>query len=121
MGIRKHIPNALTCCNLLCGCVAIILALGGHFGATLFFVLFAAIFDFLDGLAARALKAYSPMGKDLDSLSDMVSFGVAPAVLGYAYSFKFFSDSIDLRVLGGYVFLEAAVCLVPLFIAVFSA
>ncbi|MBO7562399.1 MAG: CDP-alcohol phosphatidyltransferase family protein [Bacteroidales bacterium] len=121
MGIKKHIPNAITCCNLLCGCVAIILALGGHFDATLFFVLFAAIFDFLDGLAARALKAYSPMGKDLDSLSDMVSFGVAPAVLGYSYSFKFFSDSIDLRVLGGYVFLEAAVCLVPLFIAVFSA
>ena len=121
MGIRKHIPNSLTCCNLLCGCMAIICALGGHFDATLMFVLWAAIFDFFDGLAARALKSYSPIGKDLDSLSDMVSFGVAPAVLGFAYSFKYFSDSLELRVSGPYVLWVIVLCLVPLFIAVFSA
>ena len=83
MGIRKHIPNALTCCNLLCGCLAVICS--SNPVAPLIFVLLAAFFDFFDGLAARSLKAYSPIGKDLDSLADMVSFGVAPAIVGYRY------------------------------------
>lgn len=83
MGIRKHIPNALTCCNLLCGCLAIICSSNPL--ASLLFVLLAAFFDFVDGLAARSLKSYSAIGKDLDSLADMVSFGVAPALLGFSY------------------------------------
>ncbi|MBR4802114.1 MAG: CDP-alcohol phosphatidyltransferase family protein [Bacteroidales bacterium] len=83
MGIRKHIPNALTCCNLLCGCLAVICS--SNPVAPLPFVLLAAFFDFFDGLAARSLKAYSQIGKDLDSLADMVSFGVAPAIVGYKY------------------------------------
>ena len=83
MGIKKHIPNALTCCNLLCGCLAIICSSNPL--APLLFVLLAAFFDFFDGLAARSLKAYTPVGKDLDSLADMVSFGVAPAIVGYKY------------------------------------
>ena len=83
MGIRKHIPNALTCCNLLCGCLAIICSSIPL--VPLLFVLLAAFFDFFDGLAARSLKTYSPIGKDLDSLADMVSFGVAPAIVGYKY------------------------------------
>ena len=83
MGIRKHIPNALTCCNLLCGCLAIIRSSNPL--PPLLFVLLAAFFDFFDGLAARSLKSYSAIGKDLDSLADMVSFGVAPAIVGYRY------------------------------------
>ncbi|MBR5017598.1 MAG: CDP-alcohol phosphatidyltransferase family protein [Spirochaetia bacterium] len=83
MGIRKHIPNALTCCNLLCGCLAVICS--SNPVAPLIPVFLAAFFDFFDGLAARSLKAYSPIGKDLDSLADMVSFGVAPASVGYRY------------------------------------
>ena len=83
MGIRKHIPNALTCCNLLCGCLAIICSSNPL--PPLLFVLLAAFFDFFDGLAARSLKSYSAIGKDLDSLADMVSFGVAPAIVGYRY------------------------------------
>lgn len=83
MGIRKHIPNALTCCNLLCGCLAIMCSHNAL--VALLFVLLAAFFDFSDGLAARSLKAYSPIGKDLDSLADMVSFGVAPAFVGVRY------------------------------------
>ena len=83
MGIRKHIPNALTCCNLLCGCLAVICS--SNPVAPLPFVLLSAFFDFFDGLAARSLKAYSQIGKDLDSLADMVSFGVAPAIVGYKY------------------------------------
>ena len=83
MGIRRHIPNALTCCNLLCGCLAVICSSNAL--VALLFVLLAAFFDFFDGMAARSLKSYSAIGKDLDSLADMVSFGVAPAIVGYKH------------------------------------
>lgn len=83
--ITKHIPNAITCLNLVAGCVAITLAFQGQFQAAALFVLAAAGLDFLDGMAARLLQAYSPIGKELDSLSDIVSFGVAPAMLLYIY------------------------------------
>lgn len=78
--ITHFIPNALTLCNLVCGVVAIIFAFRGEpffvFGS----VVLAAVFDFADGFAARMFKAFSRKGADLDSLSDMVSFGVAPAL-----------------------------------------
>ncbi|MDR1454888.1 MAG: CDP-alcohol phosphatidyltransferase family protein [Tannerella sp.] len=81
MKLKKHIPNALTCANLLCGCYACILALDGHPAGAMVAIFAAAGFDFVDGLAARLLKACSPIGKDLDSLADMVSFGVAPGMM----------------------------------------
>jgi CDP-diacylglycerol--serine O-phosphatidyltransferase len=71
----------LTCANLLCGCYACILALDGHYAGAMWMIFAAAGFDFVDGLAARALNACSPIGKDLDSLADMVSFGVAPGMM----------------------------------------
>lgn len=77
--MRKQIPNLLTLLNLLSGCIAITLAFQGNFTGVVIFVLIAALFDFLDGMAARLLNAYSPLGKELDSLADVVSFGVAPA------------------------------------------
>lgn len=79
----KHIPNTITCLNLLSGCVAVIFALQGNFDVVVLCVVLSALFDFCDGLAARLLKAYSPMGKELDSLADLVSFGLAPALLVY--------------------------------------
>ena len=79
--MRKHIPNLLTCVNLIFGCYACILALdGNHFGAVIA-IMIAAGFDFADGFAARLLNAYSLIGKDLDSLADIVSFGVAPGMM----------------------------------------
>lgn len=81
MSITKHIPNFLTCCNLLSGCVAILLAAKGEFTYAFGFLFIAAAFDFLDGFAARLLKAYSLIGKELDSLADVVSFGVAPGMM----------------------------------------
>lgn len=81
--MTKHIPNTITCLNLLAGCVAVIAALSGNFMAVVVCVALSAIFDFCDGLAARLLKAYSPMGKELDSLADLVSFGLAPALMVY--------------------------------------
>ena len=85
MGITRHIPNAITSMNLLSGCFATIFALNGNFKTAFICIIAGAICDFCDGLAARALKAYSPMGKELDSLADMVTFGVAPAMIMYRF------------------------------------
>jgi len=81
--VKKHIPNFLTSCNLAAGCVAIVLAFEGQKEMAVYLIWLAMIFDFFDGLAARALKVSSPIGKELDSLADMVSFGVVPAVVLY--------------------------------------
>lgn len=81
MNIRKHIPNTITCLSLASGCVSIIMALEGLLLWSAVWVIVASVFDFLDGFFARLLKAYSPIGKELDSLSDMVSFGVAPGMI----------------------------------------
>lgn len=71
--------------NLLSGCFATIFALQGNFKTAFVCIIAGAVFDFCDGLAARALKAYSPMGKELDSLADMVTFGVAPAMIMFRF------------------------------------
>jgi CDP-diacylglycerol---serine O-phosphatidyltransferase len=79
----KHVPNFLTCCNLVCGCLGIIFLFEGNTIPTAYFVLAACIFDFFDGFAARLFKANSPIGKELDSLADMVSFGALPSLFMY--------------------------------------
>lgn len=81
MKIIKHIPNTITCCNLISGCVSILFLCHNHvlWAAAMIFV--AAVFDFLDGFTARLLDAKSPIGGELDSLSDVVSFGVAPSFI----------------------------------------
>lgn len=79
--ITRHIPNTITCCNLLSGCMAVMAAFNSDALHTLLWVVAGALFDFCDGLSARALKAYSPIGKELDSLADLVTFGLAPAML----------------------------------------
>jgi CDP-diacylglycerol--serine O-phosphatidyltransferase len=81
--VKKHIPNLLTLLNLACGTLAIVLSLEGQWQGAIYLMLAACLFDFLDGLAARLLKAYSETGKQLDSLADMVSFGVLPATFIY--------------------------------------
>ncbi|MDA3845143.1 MAG: CDP-diacylglycerol--serine O-phosphatidyltransferase [Vallitaleaceae bacterium] len=83
--ITKHIPNAITCLNIVAGCLACVLALFGEYLFSAYLILLAGVFDFFDGFAARLFKAYSPMGKELDSLADMVSFGVAPGFILYAF------------------------------------
>jgi len=82
--MKKHIPNFITCLNLFSGCVASYLAFKGNYQGAFVAILFAAVFDFLDGFAARLLKAYSPMGKELDSLADMISFGLAPGAIVFS-------------------------------------
>lgn len=81
--MKNHLPNLLTLLNLACGTVAIVLTIEGQWQWAVYLVLVAALFDFLDGFAARMLKAYSDTGKQLDALADMVSFGVLPGVFIY--------------------------------------
>lgn len=82
--IRKHIPNTLTCCNLLCGCIAVYHALNGVYALALACIVAGAVFDFFDGFAARLLKVSSPIGKELDSLADNITFGLAPSAMVFA-------------------------------------
>ncbi|MCA6078995.1 CDP-diacylglycerol--serine O-phosphatidyltransferase [Fulvivirga sedimenti] len=81
MSIKKHIPNFLTCCNLLCGCIGIYYIQRGSFIGAAYLIYAALIFDFLDGFVARLLHVSSPIGKELDSLADMVTFGVLPSFI----------------------------------------
>ena len=81
--IKKHIPNFITSLNVLCGSLAVVFALNGELTTSVLLIMLAAVFDFLDGMSARLLKAYSPIGKELDSLADMISFGLAPGLLMY--------------------------------------
>lgn len=82
MSLLRHIPNALTCANLVCGCLGIISLFTNKIEPA-YFIWAACVFDFFDGFAARLLKVSSPIGKELDSLADMVSFGVLPALAVY--------------------------------------
>lgn len=83
--LKKHIPNTLTCLNLVCGCLSAMAALKGNLETAAIFIIIAAVFDFFDGFVARLLKVSSPIGKELDSLADVVSFGVAPGMIIYAW------------------------------------
>ncbi|HJB71741.1 MAG TPA: CDP-diacylglycerol--serine O-phosphatidyltransferase [Candidatus Barnesiella merdigallinarum] len=79
--IVKNIPNSITCLNLLSGCFACIFAFQGQYDWVALCIGLSALFDFLDGMAARLLHAYSPLGKELDSLADLISFGLAPGLM----------------------------------------
>ena len=79
--ITRHIPNTLTCLNLFSGCIACVMAFEFKYDWALTFIIISAVFDFLDGMSARVLHAPSPIGKELDSLADDISFGLVPSVI----------------------------------------
>lgn len=81
MTLKQNLPNALTLANLASGCLGIVQVLTGDAEAACWLILLAGVFDFFDGMLARALKVTSAIGKDLDSLADMVSFGVLPGLM----------------------------------------
>lgn len=85
MSVRKHIPNAITCCNLFSGCVACVMAFNGRFDLAMAFIVLGAVFDFFDGMVARMLHVSSPLGVQMDSLADDVTFGFAPAAIVFSY------------------------------------
>ena len=80
---KKHIPNTITCGNLVCGCIATHFAFQGAYSLALTFIIAGAVFDFFDGFVARLLHVSSPIGKELDSLADDITFGFAPSAMLY--------------------------------------
>lgn len=107
MKILKHIPNSITSLNLLCGALGVIFTFKGSLDIAFYLMLAGALCDFCDGLAARALNAYSPMGKELDSLADLITFGLLPSIMLY--------KCMDMYHPGEWF------CYIPLVIVVFSA
>ena len=81
--MKKHIPNMITCSNLISGCIATVMAIYGNLTLALLWIVVGAVFDFFDGMTARLLHVSSPIGKELDSLADVVTFGVAPSAILY--------------------------------------
>lgn len=114
--MKKHIPNTITCCNLICGCIATYFALqpSPRYDFAFAFIVGGAVFDFFDGLVARLLGVSSPIGKELDSLADAVTFGVAPASIVFALM----SDSLEYHSLG---VIDAYLPFLAFIIAAFSA
>ena len=82
--IIRNIPNTITSCNLFCGCIASYWAFQGNYKLALLFIILGAVFDFFDGMTARLLHVSSPIGKELDSLADDVTFGLAPAAIVFS-------------------------------------
>ena len=109
--VSKHVPNAITCANLFSGCVGIVFAFQDNLIFAAYALFLAAIFDFFDGFASRVLQSFSGIGKDLDSLADMVSFGFLPSVIVY----ELFLESPPVHTLSPYLNYSAFL------IAVFSA
>ena len=107
MKIVKHIPNTITSMNLLCGALGVIFTLQGRLDTAFYLMLAGAVCDFCDGFAARLFNAYSDMGKELDSLADLITFGFLPSVMLY--------KCMDLYHPGEWY------CFLPLIIVVFSA
>lgn len=116
--IKKHIPNTLTCCNLISGCVSLMAALKGNLDVAALWIIIAAVFDFSDGMVARLLKVQSAIGKELDSLSDMVSFGVAPGMVIYTWLSRCLVELPPHVVHGFAAYLPLAALLVPALSAV---
>ena len=85
MNIKKHIPNSITCCNLISGCIATYWAFQADFRLALLFIVIGAVFDFFDGMTARLLHVSSPIGKELDSLADDITFGFAPSAIVFSF------------------------------------
>jgi len=83
--MKKHIPNAITCCNLISGCIATYWAFQGDYRLALLFIVIGAVFDFFDGMTARLLHVSSPIGKELDSLADDITFGFAPSAIVFSF------------------------------------
>jgi CDP-diacylglycerol--serine O-phosphatidyltransferase len=95
--MKKQIPNIITSLNLLCGCVAVLFAVSDDLISASFFVFFGIFFDFFDGLAARLLNAHSDVGLEFDSLADMITSGVAPAiVMVQLLSVSFFGSHLNM-------------------------
>ena len=120
--ITKHIPNTITLFNLFCGIIASVQGIYGQYQSALYFMIAAALFDFCDGLVARLLGAYSPLGKELDSLADMISFGLAPTLMVLSFTTSTYQPYyIAAKESGESTYLYSLIMLLPLLLAACSA
>ncbi len=87
--MKKHIPNTITCLNLISGCIATYYAFQADYSMALLFIVIGAVFDFFDGMSARLLHVSSPIGKELDSLADDITFGFAPSAIVFSFLCSF--------------------------------
>ena len=87
--MKKHIPNTITCCNLISGCISTYFAFLSDYRMALLFIVIGAVFDFFDGMVARMLNVSSPIGKELDSLADDITFGFAPSAIIFSFLCSF--------------------------------
>jgi CDP-diacylglycerol--serine O-phosphatidyltransferase len=94
--MKQHLPNLLTLANLVCGCCAVVLYLRCDYTTGFYFTVASFLFDYADGLAARALHVSSPLGKELDSIADTVSFAVAPGVILFTLLEKYYQGTNNL-------------------------
>ena len=94
--MKKHIPNIITCLNLISGCIATYWAFHSIYEWALLFIVIGAVFDFFDGMVARLLHVSSPIGKELDSLADDITFGFAPSAIVFSYLHTFMYELFPL-------------------------
>jgi CDP-diacylglycerol--serine O-phosphatidyltransferase len=113
--MKKHIPNFITSLNLASGFIAVIFILNGDNLTASWLILLAMVFDFLDGFASRILNAYSALGRELDSLADLVSFGVVPGLIIYSLLNTAFLSSVDASAGYDYLFKPVIVIVSALF------
>jgi CDP-diacylglycerol---serine O-phosphatidyltransferase len=106
--LKKHIPNFITTLNLFSGCIGILVALKFRVDYAAYFILLSALFDFMDGMAARVLHVKSEIGKELDSLADVVSFGVLPGIIIY----QLMANSPNIPVAGSYISIFSLIALI---------
>lgn len=109
--IVQSLPNVITLLNLVAGCLSIVSAFEGNLQMAGVFILIAAVFDFFDGFTARLIGAYSPLGKELDSLSDVVSFGVAPSMILFHLLKNSLGIDSSSGLLSGHLLLALPFCL----------
>ena len=109
--MKKHIPNTITCCNLVSGCIATVEAIYGNPTLALLWIITGAVFDFFDGMSARLLGVSSPIGKELDPLADVVTFGVAPSAIIFNYLCGFHQHLLFVPFLAFIVAAFSALCL----------
>ncbi|HKL08490.1 MAG TPA: CDP-diacylglycerol--serine O-phosphatidyltransferase [Bacteroidales bacterium] len=120
LSVRKHIPNFITSLNLFSGCLSIVLSFEGYLLLAVYMIFFSAILDFLDGMTARLLNVYSKVGKELDSLADVVSFGVAPSVIVYFLMKGALYNTHYIPTLAELPVIDILFLIAPFLIAVFS-
>lgn len=119
--LRQHLPNLLTLCNLALGFGSVIMAFENHLLFASWLILLATLFDFLDGFTAKLLGAVSELGKQLDSLADIISFGMAPAFIIYRLMEYALRNEFPFTGLSGANFMERIYLFSPMLLVLFAA